>query len=212
MNVLVLCDDYWHPANTAKTGLVPLAEEGFHFDYVESAADWSAEKMAEYPVVLFAKANNVSAADRSEWMTDAVQDAFVDYVRAGGGLLVVHSGTVGYDDAPALRRLIGGVFLHHPKQCPVTVTPVMQHAVTEGVAPFTLTDEHYHMAFDAADEGDVDLFLIAESEHGMQPAGWARAEDDGRACTLTPGHNVEVWLNASYQRMLRNAMRWCSGG
>jgi type 1 glutamine amidotransferase len=209
MNVLVLCDDYWHPAKTARAGLAPLADKGFNFDFIENAHDWSAGKMAAYPVVLFTKANNVSQEDTSEWMTDAAQRAFVDYVRGGGGLLVVHSGTVGYDDTPAFRALIGGVFEDHPAQCPVTVEPDAAAPLSAGSEPFTLQDEHYHMAFDRAD-GGAHLFMTSRSEHGVQPAGWTIEEGEGRVCVLTPGHNVEVWLHPSYQTLITNALTWCA--
>ena len=32
MRALVLCDDYWHPARTARAGLAPLAAAGLTFD------------------------------------------------------------------------------------------------------------------------------------------------------------------------------------
>ncbi len=208
MNVLVLCDDYWHPARTPRAGLAPLTGAGYAFDFIEHAADWSAARMAGYPVVLLTKSNNVSAADKTLWMTDDVQQAFVDYVREGGGLLAVHSGTAEYQETPALRRLLGGVFAHHPKQCPVTVEPRAGHPLVAGSAAFTVQDEHYFMDMD--DPG-VDLFLTASSEHGVQPAGWTRREGDGRVAVLTPGHNLEVWLEPAYQTLLHNALRWCAG-
>lgn len=209
MNVLVLCDDYWHPAKTARAGLAPLADAGYRFDFIENAHDWSAEKMAGYPVVLFTKSNDVSQEDRSEWMTDAVQAAFADYVRGGGGLLVMHSGLAGYTETPVFRALLGGVFEHHPPQCPVTVEPDAAHPLSAGSEPFTLQDEHYHMILDGTD-GDLTLYVTAQSEHGMQPAGWTREEGDGRVCVLTPGHNVEVWLHPSYQTLIRNGLNWCA--
>jgi len=207
MNVLVLCDDYWHPARTPRAGLAPLAQEGFALDFIENAAEWSPALMASYPVVLFTKSNNVTAADQTAWMTGEAQQAFVDYVRSGGGLLAVHSGTASYQETPALRKLLGGVFSHHPKQCPVTVEPRAGHLLTAGVTAFTVQDEHYFMDMD--DPG-VDLFLTASSEHGVQPAGWTRTEDKGRVAVLTPGHNVEVWLEPSYQTLLRNCLLWCA--
>jgi len=208
MRILVLCDDYWHPARTPRAGLAPLAEAGFAFDWVEHAGEWSAERMGEYPVVLLTKANNVSAADQTLWVTDEVEAAFRDYVRRGNGLLVIHSGSGGYSDTPGLRALLGGVFASHPPQCPVTVVPRAEHRLTAGSAPFTLVDEHYHMNFDDA---QADVFLTTSSEHGDQPAGWTRAEGAGRVCLLTPGHNLEVWLHPSYQALIRNALRWCGG-
>jgi type 1 glutamine amidotransferase len=204
--VLVLCDDKWHPAATSREGLGALPTTDFRFDWIENAHEWSAERMATYQVVILTKSNNVSAADETPWMTAAVQAAFVDYVARGGGLLVIHSGTAGYRETTTLRGLLGGVFLHHPKQCPVTVTPRADHPLTAGSAPFTLKDEHYFMALD---DEHADIFLTSTSEHGAQPAGWTRTAGAGRVCVLTPGHNVEVWLEPSYQTLILNALRWC---
>ena len=206
MRTLVLCDDYWHPASTARSGLGTLEDCGFEFDWIENAAEWSAERMAEYPLVVFTKSNDISATDQRHWVTEEVQKAFVDYVRKGNGLLVIHSGTV-YAQMPVLRGLIGGAVIRHPDQCPVTVEPQEGHPLTAGSAPFTLVDEHYFMELDDA---QADLFMTTSSEHGTQPGGWTRIEGEGRVCVLSPGHNVEVWQHPSFQALLCNALRWCS--
>ncbi len=205
MQVLVLCDDYWHPARVPRAGLAPLSA-GFTLDWIAQAGDWSAQKMAGYQVVVLTKSNNMSSTDQTPWMSDDVQRAFADYVRAGGGLLVMHSGSAGYAETPILRRLMGGVFMEHPPQCHVTYTPRAGHPLTTGSAPFTVTDEHYVMAFDDA---QAEVFLTGTSEHGTQPAGWTRIEGKGRVCLLTPGHNLDVWLHPAYQAIIRNALRWC---
>ena len=90
MKVLVLCDDFWHPARVPREGLAALGDCGFTFDFLENSADWSAEKMNDYPLVIFSKSNNVTAADPRPWMNEATEQAFEQYVHAGGGLLVVH--------------------------------------------------------------------------------------------------------------------------
>lgn len=204
--MLVLCDDKWHPAATPRAGLGALPTKDFAFDWIENAHDWSAVRMATYPTVILTKSNNVSATDTTPWMTDAVQQAFADYVRQGGGLLAIHSGTAEYRETVVLRKLLGGVFEHHPKQCPVTVTPKPGHTLTAGATAFTLKDEHYFMALDDA---NADVFLTSSSEHGEQPAGWTRTEGAGRVCVLTPGHNVEIWLEPAYQTLITNAIQWC---
>lgn len=208
MRALVLCDDYWHPARTVRAGLAPLEGAGLAFDWVEHAGAWSAERMAEYPVVVLAKANNVSAADQGPWVTPEVEAAFRAYVRSGNGLLAIHSGTAGYREAPVLRGVLGGVFAGHPLQCPTTVAPRDGHPLAAGSAPFTLLDEHYQMELD--DPG-AEVVLTTTSAHGAQPGGWTRAEGAGRVCVLTPGHNLPVWLHPAYQAVLRNALRWCGG-
>lgn len=206
MRTLVLCDDHYHPASTARAGLAELGDCGFEFDWIENAAEWSAERMAAYPVVLLTKSDDVSATDRGHWVTEGIQEAFVAYVRQGNGLLAVHSGTV-YAQMPVLRGLMGGTFTQHPKQCPVTVEPQEGHPLTAGATPFRLVDEHYFMELDDA---QADLFMTTTSEHGTQPGGWTRVEGEGRVCVLSPGHNVKVWQHPSFQALLCNALRWCS--
>jgi type 1 glutamine amidotransferase len=134
------------------------------------------------------------------------QQSFLDYVQQGNSLLVIHSGTAGYEGATTLRALMGGVFRDHPDQCPVTIEPLEGHPLTDGCEAFTMVDEHYMMDMD--DEG-ADVFLHTVSEHGTQPGGWRRHQGNGRICVLTPGHNLEILQHPSFQRLLLNALRWC---
>lgn len=207
MRVLVVCDDRWHPAATIRAGLAALADE-FSFDWIEDAADWSAERLADYEVVLLTKANNRSASDETPWVTPDVEAAFAAYVENGNGLLAVHSGSAGYQDTPVLRALLGGVFVRHPAQCNVTVAATGSHPLTVGVEAFTVHDEHYFMDLD---DLTADVFLATISEHGTEPGGWTRTAGAGRVCMLTPGHNLDVWLQPGYQTMIRRALRWSRG-
>jgi uncharacterized protein len=208
MKILVLSGDQWHPADIPWRGLGALGGSGLNFDFLENADDWPPENLSAYPLVILAKANDASPENSTGWMTESVQIAFAEYVRTGNGLLAVHNGTAGYENAPILRALLGGVFLHHPEQCPVTVMPQAGHALTDSVTPFTLPDEHYFMALD---DSSADVFLRTQSEHGQQPGGWRRSEGSGRVAVLTPGHNLDIWLHPSFQALLRNSIRWCCG-
>jgi uncharacterized protein len=207
MQSLVICDDTWHPAKTVRQGLAPLEGDNFAFHWIADAGQWSSECLDEYPVVILTKSNNTSSTNPAPWMTEEIEQAFLNYVHQGGGLLVIHSGSAGYQETRTLRALMGGVFLEHPPQCPVAVQVRPEHPITTGSAPFAVTDEHYFMA---QDDSTVDHFLASISQHGEQSAGWTRLEGKGRVCMLTPGHNPEVWLEPSYQMIIRNALRWCS--
>lgn len=207
MRVLVLADDYWHPASVVREGLAPLVDKGYALDWIVDGSEWSAARMADYKLVILSKSNNTTQADKTPWVTPEVEQAFADYVRGGGGLLATHSGTV-CKTTETLRPLLGGTFDHHPPQCEVTHEPKADHPLTAGVTAFTATDEHYHMVLEPATS---DIFLTTTSEHGTQPGGWTRTEGAGRVAVLTPGHNAQVWLHPSYQTLLANVLRWCVG-
>ena len=206
---LVFCDDSAHPASLTRDGLAALGEGGLEFDWVEDPSEWRIGNLQAYPLVIISKANNRSRVDHAPWAAEETGQAFVEHAAAGNGILFLHSGTALYDNAPSLCRLMGGVFTGHPPQCPVTVSPRAGHPLTAGSAAFTLVDEHYMMEMN---DPNVSLFLHTESEHGRQPAGWTRAEGNGRVCVLTPGHNPAVWRHPSFQSLLRNSLAWCNAG
>jgi len=203
---LVLCDDRWHPARIPRAGLGALKETEFTFEWIDDARDLSLEYMMTFPLVILTKSNNISATDQTGWMTDAVQAAFTDYVRNGNGLFAIHSGTAEYDEMPVLRALLGGVFTHHPDQCPVTVVPHKGHPLCIGCDPFIVKDEHYFMMLD---DPMAEVFVTTRSKHGKQPGAWRRTDGEGRVAVVTPGHNVDVWLHPSFQALLLNTLRWC---
>jgi len=224
MRILLLCDDYYHPGRVPADGVAPLRERGFQFDIVTDAKAFIPETLADYPAVIMSKCDEVSRTDRTPWKTDAIQQAFVDYVEAGGGLLVIHTGTVAGEHTEKLDQLIGSRFAAHPNSCPVTVQPLKPHPVTEGVEMFCETDEHYRL--EILDPG-VDILIAShspaqgdpgkyETDHyynspaRISPAGYVRTQGKGRVCVLTPGHLPPVWLNPQYQRTLSNALRWCA--
>jgi type 1 glutamine amidotransferase len=201
---LVFCEDAWHSAALVQEGLGALTEAPCQFDFITRGDEWLSARLKNFSVAVVAKANHVCATDQSRWLTVDTQPAFRNFVRAGGGLFLIHSG-VCYRDLPEMRAVTGGAFLSHPDSCPMTVRPKLGHPLTSNTTSFIVEDEHYFMALDAT---DADVFLHVHSEHGSQPAGWIRTEGEGRVCVLTPGHNREVWLHPEYQTLLRNGLVW----
>ena len=225
MRVLLLCDDYWHPGQIPVDGVSPLKEQGFHFDIIKNASEFKPDMLSGYPVVILSKCDESTPDEKKSWKTVAVQEAFIDYVENGGGLLIIHTGLVAGENTKALDLLIGSRFTFHPNDCPVTVQPVKPHPVTDGVEMFCEIDEHYRLDIIA---DDIDILMASysapqgeEKKYGDDPyhnssawigaAGYVRTQGKGRVCALTPGHHLHVWHNPQFQRVIENALRWCSG-
>jgi len=223
----VICGDRWHPSETVITGLQGVIEnskgriqgqqsgetqspqEDVKLEVLQQGDDLTKGWLANKNVVVLAKLNHMSEKDTTPWLTTDIKLALMEYVANGGGLLVIHAGTVGFKDDPAFCKFIGGVFAYHPDACRVTLTfnpsaaPFhIQH--TENVVIF---DEHYMM--DMA-EDDLEVFMTADSEHGMQAAGWVKYYGKGKVCTLTPGHFLDVWREREYQDIIANSLNWCA--
>jgi type 1 glutamine amidotransferase len=203
-HILVICGDQYHAAHEVMLGLELAGKSEFQFRLAGNATLLSVGEI--FHAVVLAKLNVTSEEDASPWVDTAADELIGQFVATGGGLLVIHAGTVGYQSAPRLRELTGGAFQHHPESCKVELIP-SSHPLTEGIVSFTVQDEHY---FVEVDEG-IEVFLTSHSVHGNQPAAWNRQCGLGRVCTLTPGHGSSVWADLSFQRLLHNALSWVTG-
>lgn len=209
MRVGVICDDRYHPAAVVRDGLTALNIAGAQWEFVTDTTAWSRAQRDTYDLIVLGKSNARSATDYAPWLTEEVQQDFVDYVERGNGLLVIHSGTVGYREEPIFRALIGGGFAHHPAPGPVQIEPVGAFPLP-GPPPtvYSIYDEHYLMEMF---HDDLQVFQTATANAVVQPAGWTRHQGKGRICVLTPGHYAEVWSHPEFQRTVESAFHWCAG-
>jgi len=202
--ILVICGDRYHPADEVIAGLSQAGSGDFSFQETLNGLELD----SGYSAVVLAKMNVVSSIDSSPWASLEFDTRLDDFVSRGNGLLIVHAGTVGYRDLPAIRSMASGSFIRHPESCEVTLEPNRDHPLTSGVPSFSVHDEHYFVDFD---EG-ADVFLLARSEHGIQHAGWTKTHGEGKVCVLTPGHFSHVWMNPSFQVLIRRGLEWVVHG
>lgn len=212
INVLVLCDDHWHPSEIIELGIKPLEGDEFHFDFVKAAKDiLTPERISLYPVIVCCKGNNVTSANTAPWFEEGVTEVcpreFEEYVRQGGGFLSVHSGNTS-KEGDAYTAFIGNFFAGHPPRCGVDIKITGSHPITNGVSDFHIRDEHYNITVTAKDA--LELFKTSSETGGEQIGGYVRELGKGRICVLTPGHTVDVWYDKNYQTIFANAIRWCS--
>jgi len=208
--MLAVLGDYYHCSDQLlallKSTDLPDDLEVTVTRYPES---FEPSSLVGYDLLLLAAIGRLRPKESDEhWMSEEVERALADHVAGGAGLLLVHAGTASHPTGGALRALTGGHFLQHPPEHPpVTITPVVEHPITDGVTSFTHPDEHYFLDVD----DDVTQLLSATSELGEQSGGWCRTHGSGRVAALVPGHTREMLGEPMMRRLLANAIRWCIG-
>lgn len=210
--VLVLCDDYWHPAEVIERGFRGLDQSDFCFEFVTDPKDiLTPEMLKSYPVIVNCKSNMINSANQSPWYTDSVTEVgvaeFDAYVREGGGFLSLHSANTAKEKT-GYALLAGNVFLGHPPRCAVDVKITGPHPIVDGVGNFSIRDEHYML--DCFAENRVELFRTVSESGGNQIGGYVLERGKGRLCVMSPGHILSVWQHPSFRRLLLNALKWCA--
>jgi len=222
MRILAICGDYWHPLASIIEGLGPILKSQGEVHFVSEPAEIESQLLTNYDLLVITKADEIAPENYLVWKTQEVQNAILDYVENGGGLLVCHAGTVSGKETETFDQLIGCRFRYHPRDSAVTVAPLKPHPICEGIEAFTEVDEHYWI--DVLKD-DVDIILAstspAQGDLGksesepydncpvtVYPSGYTRTQGKGRVCVLTPGHLLPVWQNKNYEKTIKNAIKW----
>lgn len=217
MNVLLLCDDTWHPAEIIERGLNAMDKEEMTFHVVKTAKDiLTPEFVRKYDALVNCHGSAINASNSHSWfekgVTEFGPEEFRDYIAQGGALVAVHSGlTIGGDEEPqpAYTETVGCYFVSHPPRETVRVRVTAKNEITRGVRDFSARDEHYQIQITAS---DIEPFLESASEHGgVTVSGYRRYFGRGRVVALTPGHTLAVWENPEFHTLLNNAIRWAAG-
>ncbi len=212
-HALVLIGDQPHEPDHIEAGLRPVFEATGvipHFTVDVNALSERNLAMVQLLVVLRDGLQRPERDSRKNtiWMTPEQQRAVAAYVENGGAFLNLHNSMGLYPPDGPYLKLVGGRYIGHGPLERFRVEVVdPEHPVTRGVQPFFVADEQHTPPFD---EGRVHLLLRNRSDDGRTAAaGWVREPGRGRLCHLANGHTREALLHPMYQRLLRNAVRWC---
>lgn len=140
------------------------------------------------------------------------------FIRAGKGILVVHSGLASFYETEMWAREVVGVRYQQVnasgKQKTVstldvslTIRPAADHPICQGIEPFQLVDEAYKGL-----ETVSPLTPLFETDHPLSdgPVVWIGPNTQTRVVVLEPGHTGEPFRHPTYREVLLRALRWAA--
>lgn len=172
------------------------------------------ENVEKFPydvIVLYNMTQKISAKRRAN---------FLKLMDRGVGLVAMHHCIAAFGTWPEFRKIIGGAFFlkknpalpkgQKPSAAKHGLTMKIRvaagdHPVTKGLADFVIQDEGYkHQAF----EPDNTVLLTCDHPNSDKPIAWTRTCRKSRVCYIELGHGPEAYANASFRRLVSNAVCW----
>lgn len=191
-----------------------LTEAGRGQFKVVPTQDWSqldAEHLQGTAVVA------IDAGGKVDVAPDRVT-ALLDWVRAGGGLVVLHAGAGAFPDSAAFSEAIGATLAGTDAKRTVRArVPRRDHPIAAPLRD-TLEDEEEPLPrFGAGEPFAADVLVRGASEQGSdegggEPLAWCRPYGNGRVVYCALGGGEPLWKSTRFVRFLGAAMAWAASG
>lgn len=185
-------------------------ENDFGVDTTENADLFTADNLKKYAAVVF-------LCTTGDVLNDQQQQAFQQYIKAGGGFVGLHSAADTEYDWPWYGELNGAYFKSHPKQ---------QEAIFNVVDPDNIATAHLPRVWKRFDElynfkwiGSDLHILITIDENSYtggangdnHPMSWYHEFDGGRAFYTALGHDNKSYDDPLYLQHILGGLKYAMG-
>ena len=192
------------------------AEHDLGAEVSDDPAVFSDDNLKQYRTIVFSNTNN-EAFD-----TEEQKQAFVRYVRSGGGFMGIHSACGSEREWPWFNALVGGLFMRHPKLQSFDIKVIdADHPATYFLPdPWPWEDECYyihHLNPDIHVLLAADLSTIEDDKRDVYPGktwgdlipiAWCHRFDGGRQFYTALGHKIEYYDDPLFVRHLEAGLLW----
>jgi type 1 glutamine amidotransferase len=138
-------------------------------------------------------------------------------VRAGTGFAGWHGGIIdAFRSETRYQLMTGGQFVHHPREFTTyQVRTVVDHPITAGIEPFTVTTEQYYLHMDPAVEALAVTNYAGDPENpelagAVMPVVWTRNWGAGRVFVMAVGHQTADLEVPEVDLIIRRGMAWAT--
>ncbi len=185
-------------------------------DVSDDPAVFTDENLKKYKTLVFSNSNNEG------FDTDEQRQAFVRFIRNGGGFMGIHSACASERDWPWFHEMVGGLFVRHPKLQSFDIKIVdADHPSTYFLPdPWKWEDECYyinHLNPDIHVLLAADLTTITDDKRSEYPGetwgdyipiAWCHEFDGGRQFFTALGHKIEYYDDPLFLKHLEAGMLW----
>ncbi len=141
------------------------------------------------------------------------------FVESGKGVVVLHHAIIDHQAWPWwYEEVVGGRYLLNPEggmpastykhEERMRVTVTKKHPVTEGLTDFAIEDATYKGMWISP---KVQVLLTTDNPTSDGPVAWLGTHSKARVVYIQLGHGSLAHHNASYQRLVHNAIIWAAG-
>jgi type 1 glutamine amidotransferase/HEAT repeat protein len=209
VRVLILSGQNNHDwrTTTPKLKAILAGRARFTVEVTEHPEQCDAAALAKYDVLL-SDWNTFGKPAVTNWPA-ATRKAFLDFVRGGKGLVVVHAGGSSFYDWPEYQQIAGVYWdlakTSHGAPHEFSVEMDAQHPVTRGLAPFKTRDELW------LKPGVHPAAKVIATGEG-QPLVMATELGKGRGFAMLLGHSADFMETPGFQTLLLRGAEWAATG
>lgn len=174
-----------------------LTKAGFDVTLTENRDDFCKDKIAPYDLII----DYTTEGDLTEDQSCGLLNGII----AGKGFIGIHSAADSFKNTPGYISMLGGKFLTHPKQQPLTFNiKNHHHPVTKGLNDFEMVEELYLMET----IGHFDLLMSTWYDGFEHPITWVKPYGHGRVLYTAFGHGKEQTEHPHFQQLIINGVHW----
>jgi len=195
-------------------------DERIHIDVSTNINDLEQYTLSDYDFLVL----NYCNWEKPEGLNDRAKEAFISYLKEGGGLMIIHfaNGAWHYSlpgaeesDWPEFRKICLRMWDHtagsmHDAYGTFTVQPTeTSHFITEGISSFDTQDELYYKQ--VGDTPIEPLLTALSKDTGKdEPLAWVNIYGEGRVFQSLLGHDGASFEAEEHKEILRRAALWVS--
>ena len=198
-----------------------LLEQSGRFTVSVTETPWAMNPsdFAGYDVIL-CNWNSWNEEKKNEW-GDETKAAFMRWIDAGGGFVVVHAGGSLHYDWDAFQSLTGGSWklgtTFHPHNQPFTINITdATHPTTRGMMDFETFDEPWQRIDNRNPARRVLATSVVSKENKgsgePEPFVFITEQGKGRCFNLVLGHDVHAMSNPGFRALLLRGTEWAATG